>query len=92
MSTGEHAAQERLLELRDEINAINESMRALLERRLAISAEIAEQKRRLNRSIHDPVREAEILSRMMRDTVHPEAVKAMFELLFELSKTIQYER
>lgn len=89
MNEVQKAAQMRLEALRGEIDGINVRMRELLERRLTVSADIADQKRLLNKPIHDPIREAEILARMAEGTEHPEAVRAMFELLFELSKSIQ---
>ena len=54
-----------LQELRNEINAIDDEMLALLERRLAVCRAIAEYKRQNGLPVRDPARETEKLHEAM---------------------------
>ena len=84
-------AEGRLAVLREEIDDINNRMLELFERRMDVSAEIAEAKRELGRRVHDPARERQILRDMRwraRDDMGSYAT-VLFSLLMEMSSGYQ---
>lgn len=83
-----------LEQCRQEIDKIDDEITRLLEERLAVSAQVAEFKRREGRAVTDPARERAILTRVT-DLVPPEhmiGVRQLFTTLFGLSKALQRRR
>ena len=77
-----------LEDIRKEINEIDENMRELFVRRLAVSAEVAEAKRAKGTPILNPAREREILSRVAKE-VGPDMeneARLFFTTLFSISR------
>ncbi|MBQ4199659.1 MAG: chorismate mutase [Kiritimatiellae bacterium] len=77
-----------LKDIRDEINGIDESMRELFVRRLAVAAEVAEAKRAQGAPVLNPEREREILSRVAKE-VGPDMeneARLFFTTLFSISR------
>lgn len=62
---------DELNRLREEIDGVDDQMRRLFERRMALAGEIAESKRRENRPIYDPEREKALLERNARQLSDP---------------------
>jgi len=81
----------KLDELRQEIDAIDDSISALFELRMSIAKEIARQKIELELSTYDPAREAEIIARLTEEQSLEQAArtKALYERVFELSRQVQ---
>jgi len=82
-----------LQELRSEIDKIDKELIRLFEQRMDISLKVATYKKQYNLPIHDPVREQEILDKisMQVKKEHTPAIKALYTLLFELSRAKQEE-
>ena len=77
-----------LEDIRKEINEIDENMRELFVRRLAVSAEVAEAKRASGTPILNPAREREILTRVAKE-VGPDMeneARLFFTTLFSISR------
>ena len=77
-----------LKDIRKEINEIDEKMRELFVRRLAVSAEVAEAKRAKGAPVLNPEREREILTRVAKE-VGPETeneARLFFTTLFSISR------
>ena len=77
-----------LEDIRMEINEIDENMRELFVRRLAVSAEVAEAKRAKGTPILNPAREREILARVAKE-VGPDMeneARLFFTTLFSISR------
>ncbi len=80
-----------ITQIREKINKIDAQLCDLLKERLATMSEMAEAKRLLGKPINDPVREREILNRLM-DRVGPEfetEIRLLFSTLFNLTKAKQ---
>jgi len=80
-----------LQELRNKIDEIDNNLIELFERRMDISAEVAEYKKRHNMPVHDPVREREILDKLSCKVKkeRESSITALYSLLFELSRAEQ---
>ena len=77
-----------LKDIRKEINEIDEKMRELFVRRLAVSADVAEAKRAKGAPVLNPEREREILTRVAKE-VGPETeneARLFFTTLFSISR------
>ena len=80
-----------LKDIRKEINEIDEKMRELFVRRLAVSADVAEAKRAKGAPVLNPEREREILTRVAKE-VGPETeneARLFFTTLFSISRGSQ---
>ena len=80
-----------LKELREEINAIDAQIEDLFQKRMDVSAKIAEYKKANNLPTRDPKREEEILDKHAK-SVRPELsiyVYEFFEKLMQLSRDYQ---
>ena len=79
---------------RDAIDAVDDEITRLMERRLAVSERVAELKRAAGLPVTDPARERAILTRVT-GLVPPEhmiGVRQLFATLFGLSKALQRSR
>ena len=84
--------QQRLNELRAQLDAINDDLAALLERRFSITDEIGDLKRENTAPVRDRARELAILERVtdkLNDRNKAEDVAAVFEALFAASRRRQ---
>lgn len=82
-----------LSQLREEIDHVDADMRALLEERLLLAAEVAEYKRHTKKPIYDRQREAEkirALTADIDDALLKKSVTEMFKQLMVLSRRKQY--
>lgn len=80
-----------LATLREQINQVNDEMLALFERRMEISAKIAQAKRAAGKPVFDPARERAILTKVRRDAAEGMESYAtmLFSLLMEMSSGYQ---
>jgi len=80
-----------LLELRGQIDEIDEKLIDLFQKRMDVSSEIARYKRRHNMPVYDPIREGEILSEVTKKAKESlkSDIRALYSLLFELSRAQQ---
>ncbi|MDY6045159.1 MAG: chorismate mutase [Peptoniphilus sp.] len=76
--------------MRREIDAIDNELIALLDRRFALSVAIGEEKKKEERSVEDGRREEEILARIReRSAGRGEEIAELYATLFELSRRLQ---
>ena len=83
-----------LIQLRGEIDAIDEELVKLFCARMAVSAKVADYKKANNLPIHHPGREREILQEMAKKA-GPEMesyTRGLYSMLFELSRSYQSKR
>ncbi len=81
-------------ELRKKIDAIDDQLLKLFNERAKLAKEIGLTKKSLGLPIHVPSREQEILERLQRDNpgpISPEALKQLYQQLFEESKRLERE-
>ncbi|MCL2819259.1 MAG: chorismate mutase [Oscillospiraceae bacterium] len=80
-----------LNELRFEIDKIDDSILKLLDKRMDLSVKVAEFKKKHKLPIHDPKRELEILDKLIKKVKkeRESAIKTLYMLIFELSRTEQ---
>lgn len=78
-----------LAELRKEIDAIDEEIVSLLEKRMNISKEIKKVKIRENISVLDSGREKEILDKIESRSNYGELIAEIYKTIMRLSKEIQ---
>ena len=78
--TADDAKQQRLAQIRREIDGIDDQLLTLIERRACVVAEAWRLKEGLGWAIHDPRREREILDRLRMDAreLDPELVEHIF--------------
>jgi len=77
------AGNERLAQLRDEIDSIDAELAALFERRMAVVSEVAAFKRKAGLPVYDASREDSVVARG-RARVSPENADDMENLLIKL--------
>ncbi len=84
---------DELLKLRNEIDAIDEEIVALFEKRMAVSEDVAKYKRKIGKAVLDPGREAQKIQKV-RSLAHSEfneqGVSALFNQLMTISRMRQY--
>lgn len=81
-----------LQELRVQIDAIDDEIVALLERRLQVARQIGELKTRLNVEVYHPQREEEILKRLQSiSSLSPHQIETIYQSIFTLTKVLQEE-
>ena len=81
---------EKLVELRGELNEIDEKLGELLIRRFQISKEIGEHKRENNLDLEDLDREREVIDdKIKRFNLPGDFVEELFNVIFKHSKLIQ---
>ena len=83
-----------LLELRNQIDLIDQDLVCLFCRRMEIAAKIADYKKEQNLPVYHPEREQEVL-RKVAQQVGPEMendICRLYSLLFELSRSYQCKR
>lgn len=83
-----------LAQCRQEIDALDDEITRLMEKRLEVSARVAELKRASGRPVSDPARERSILTRVtgLVPPDHMIGVRQLFTTLFGLSKALQRAR
>lgn len=77
--------------IRDQIDAIDDELIILFKKRMELSAQVAEYKRKNNLPIYVPAREQEIL-RTISEKVGPELSDyacSLYSVIFELSRNYQ---
>lgn len=80
-----------LSEVRNEIDAIDDQLIALLRRRLEIADDVAKAKKAMGKAVNDPARERAIMTRLT-DGASPEdqnAIRLFYTTLFGISKARQ---
>ena len=84
---------DELLKLRDEIDAIDEEIVALFEKRMAVAEDVAEYKRKIGKAVLDTSREAQKIEKV-RALAHSEfnaqGVHALFNQIMTISRMRQY--
>ena len=84
---------DELLKLRNEIDAIDEEIVALFEKRMAVSEDVAEYKRKIGKPVLDSGREAQKIQKV-RALAHSEfnaqGVNALFNQIMTISRMRQY--
>lgn len=84
---------DELLKLRNEIDAIDEEIVALFEKRMAVSEDVAEYKRKIGKAVLDSGREAQKIQKV-RALAHSEfnaqGVNALFNQIMTISRMRQY--
>lgn len=81
-----------LAELRRELDALDQELVALFERRMGIALEVAAYKRAHGLSVLDAKREAQVIasrSAMLHDPTLAPAVETLFETVMRLSREAQ---
>jgi len=80
-----------LQQLRNEIDAIDEQLICLLEKRMDLTHEVAVFKHKNNIAVYDATREQEILDRLSAKITdeHKDTIIALYKKLFELSRAEQ---
>jgi len=83
-----------LKEIRQEIDLIDDRIKALYERRMKLVLDIAEIKAERNLPVLDVARESEIISRLTKgqDDDMTEVTKALFAVVFEASRSYQAKK
>jgi chorismate mutase len=79
--------QQRLDELRQEVDRIDDELALLLSKRFDLAQSIADLKHSASLPIYSPEREARILSRLPSD-IH----RQVFAVILEVSRALQAER
>jgi monofunctional chorismate mutase len=85
-------SKESLENLRQRIDTVDAEIAALLEKRLALTKEIAEAKASLQISVRDATREQQVLNRVRsasQDLHVSEAIAKVYESIFECSRELQ---
>lgn len=85
---------ERLLELRDKLDVIDEQIVELYEKRMLICEQVGEIKIDAGRKIFDKQREKEKLSAVtanVSDEFHKKGITELFEQLMSMSRKLQYQ-
>jgi len=80
-----------LQQIREEIDAIDDELVQLLEKRMDMAVKVAEYKKQNNIPIYNPTREQEVLDRMAKKVSDDrvEAISKIYSLLFLLSRNEQ---
>ncbi len=81
-----------LTELRQELDALDQELVALFEKRMAISREVAAAKMQLGKPVLDASREAQVLQSrcaMLHDASLTEATEALYRQIMALSRQEQ---
>ena len=78
-------------ELREQINQVDDQLSQLFARRMALSAEVAEQKRETGAPVFDPSRERAVVARLTEgmDDERSLDVKLLYNTIFDLSRARQ---
>lgn len=85
---------EKLLELRDKLDVIDEQIVELYEKRMAICEEVGNIKIEAGRKIFDKQREKEKLAAVTsnaKDDFHKKGISELFEQLMSMSRKLQYQ-
>lgn len=84
-----------LLELREQIDEIDEQIVELYERRMDISSQVADYKIETGKNVFDKERETEKLNKV-RDLVHNDfnknGIQELFEQIMSMSRKLQYQK
>jgi chorismate mutase/prephenate dehydratase len=86
---------ERLLELREELDRIDEEIIKLYLERMETCSLIGDYKAEAGIEVRDPKREDEKLNQVVGkvdDEFHKEGIKELFSLLMSLSRELQYQK
>ena len=76
--------------MRKEIDAVDDELVTLFKARFDLSRAIGEEKKKLNRPVYDPEREAELLSRLEQQAApYGGEVRVLYEKIMELSRKLQ---
>ena len=80
-----------LQQIREEIDAIDDELVQLLEKRMDMAVKVAEYKKQNNIPIYNPTREQEVLDRMAKKVSGDRvaAISKIYSLLFLLSRNEQ---
>ena len=84
-----------LLELRSQLDVIDEKIVALYEERMAISAKVADYKIETGKKVFDKVREEEKLKKvrsLTHDPFNAHGVQELFEQIMSMSRKLQYKK
>ena len=84
-----------LLELRGQLDEIDEKIVALYEERMAISAKVADYKIETGKKVFDKVREEEKLKKvrsLTHDPFNAHGVQELFEQIMSMSRKLQYKK
>ena len=85
---------DRLLELRDEIDEIDRRIVELFEKRMDVSAEVAEYKISVGKKVFDKEREhakLNTLTKMARNDFNRHGVQELFSQIMSMSRKLQYQ-
>jgi chorismate mutase len=78
---------ERLKEIRDEIDVVDEKIIKLLERRVSLAKDAYSIKKGNNHPVSDPVREKEVLEHVAKSTTLDKGfIKSLFKSIIEFCK------
>jgi chorismate mutase len=78
---------ERLKDIRDEIDVVDEKIIKLLERRVGLAKEAYVIKKINNRPVADPIREKEVLDHAVKTTsLDKNFIKSLFKSIIEFCK------
>lgn len=84
-----------LLELRGQLDVIDEKIVALYEERMAISAQVADYKIETGKKVFDRAREEEKLKKvrsLTHDPLNAHGVQELFEQIMSMSRKLQYKK
>lgn len=84
--------QEKLGELRQKIDALDDKIARLLDERMAVVRQVGELKTKNNAAIYHPKREGEILARLSEsnlENIAPEALRAIYGEIFAASRHLE---
>ncbi len=84
---------DKLLQLRNEIDSIDEQIVALFEKRMAVSEDVAQYKRKIGKAVLDSGREAEKIQKvraLAHSDFNAQGVQALFNQLMTISRMRQY--
>ena len=82
----------RILELRQQIDDLDENIRQLLKKRMGISKEVGRLKKKLDIPVEDKSREDEIIDRLTKQAgrnLSEEQLIRIFTAVFKTSKQVQ---
>ena len=82
-----------LMEIRQQIDEIDQKMLSLFKQRMRCSADVAEYKRGTGKAIYDPVRERQkidVLTKDETETIIKKSVEEMFLQMMSISRRYQY--
>jgi chorismate mutase len=78
---------ERLKEIRDEIDGVDEKIIRLLERRVGLAREAFAIKEKKRLPVSDPAREKEVLEHVAKSTILDKGfIKSLYKLIIEFCK------